>query len=264
MKQTPRILKTIVLKTYPFIVFLLLWQAVVMIFRIKVFILPLADRHLLAPPRAGARGEIQMAPPYPGDLHRNRPELLRDRGVGHSHRDPHHLVEPAQDDHHAHHRVLQFPAEDSSSRPSSCSGSATGLLPNTLIAVLVAFFPVVINTATGLEAVDEDLLDLVRYLHASKLQLFIKIRIPNSLPYIFSGFKISATLCVVGSIVGEFIASDKGLGYLLKDAQAFIDTPTMFACLILISVIGVVFFSLISILERLVMPWKPAEQEEPR
>jgi NitT/TauT family transport system permease protein len=137
-----------------------------------------------------------------------------------------------------------------------------GLMPNILIAVMIAFFPVVINTSTGLDDVDEDLLDLVRYLGASKLQLFLKIRIPNSLPYIFSGFKISATLCVVGSIVGEFIASDKGLGYLLKDAQAFIDTPTMFACLILISVLGLLFFSFISLLERLIMPWKPAEAGE--
>ena len=121
-------------------------------------------------------------------------------------------------------------------------------------------FPVVINTVTGLSAVEEDLLDLVRYLHATKLQLFIKIRIPNSLPYIFSGLKISATLCVVGAIVGEFVASDKGLGYLLKDAQAFIDAPTMFAALIVISVIGLLFFSLISFLEKIIMPWQSSEE----
>lgn len=132
-----------------------------------------------------------------------------------------------------------------------------GLLPNTLIAVLVAFFPIVINTSTGLEQVDEDLLDLVRYLGASKGQIFVKIRIPNALPYIFSGFKISATMCVVGSIVGEFIASDKGLGYLLKDAQAFIDTPTMFACLLLISLLGILFFGALSLLESKVLYWMP-------
>ncbi|HOV37274.1 MAG TPA: ABC transporter permease [Spirochaetales bacterium] len=132
-----------------------------------------------------------------------------------------------------------------------------GLLPNTLIAVLVAFFPIVINTSTGLETVEEDLLDLVRYLGASKWQMFVKIRIPNALPYIFSGFKIAATMCVVGSIVGEFIASDKGLGYLLKDAQAFIDTPTMFACLILISILGILLFGAISLLESKVLFWMP-------
>lgn len=130
-----------------------------------------------------------------------------------------------------------------------------GLLPNILVAFLVAFFPVVINTATGLMAVDEDLLDLVKYLNATKMQVFVKIRIPNSLPYIFAGIKISTTMCVVGAIVGEFIAADKGLGYLLRDAQAFIDTPTMFACLLLLSAIGLLFFSCISFLEKICMPW---------
>jgi NitT/TauT family transport system permease protein len=130
-----------------------------------------------------------------------------------------------------------------------------GLLPNILIAILASFFPLVINAVTGLNAVDDDLLNLVRYLNASKLQVFIKIRIPNSLPYIFAGLKISTTMCVVGAIVGEFIASEKGLGYLIRDAQAFIDMPTMFACLILLSVMGLLLFSCIQLLEKLCMPW---------
>ena len=136
-----------------------------------------------------------------------------------------------------------------------------GFLPNILVAFMVAFFPVIINTTAGLNAVDDDLLDLVRYLHASKLQVFIKIRIPNSLPYIFAGLKISATMCVVGSIVGEFIAADKGLGYLLRDAQAFIDTPTMFACLLLLSAIGISLFSTIGFLEKISMPWNVGQGE---
>ncbi len=131
-----------------------------------------------------------------------------------------------------------------------------GIIPNILIAVLIAFFPVVINTAAGLSAVEEDLLDLVRYLHASKWQVFLKIRLPNSLPYVFSGFKISTTLCVVGAIVGEFIASTQGLGYLIKSSQGTMDTPPMFASLILISFLGLLFFGAISLLERLVMPWQ--------
>jgi NitT/TauT family transport system permease protein len=130
-----------------------------------------------------------------------------------------------------------------------------GLLPNIMIAILASFFPLVINAVTGLQAVDDDLLDLVRYLNASKLQVFIKIRIPNSLPYIFAGMKISATMCVVGAIVGEFIACEKGLGYLIRDAQAFIDTPIMFACLILLSAMGLLFFACIQFLEKICMPW---------
>lgn len=131
-----------------------------------------------------------------------------------------------------------------------------GILPNILIAVLIGFFPVVINTAAGLNAVEEELLDLVRYLHASTFQIFLKIRLPNSLPYIFSGLKISATLCVVGVIVGEFIASTQGLGYLIKSSQGTMDTPPMFASLLLISALGLAFFGMISLIERWLMPWQ--------
>lgn len=128
-----------------------------------------------------------------------------------------------------------------------------GILPNTLIAVLIAFFPVIINTAAGLNAVDDDLLDLVRYLHGSKWQVFTKIRIPNALPYMFAGFKMSATLCVVGAIVGEFIASSRGLGFVIQSAQALIDTPTMFASLLVIAALGLSLFGAIVVVERLVV-----------
>lgn len=130
-----------------------------------------------------------------------------------------------------------------------------GLQTNVLVAVLIAFFPVVINTVTGLIEVDENLLDLVQYLNATKLQVFVKIRIPNALPHIFAGVKISATMCVVGSIVGEFIASKRGLGRLLRSAQANIDMATMFACLLLLSAVGLLFFGVISWVEKRCMPW---------
>ena len=130
-----------------------------------------------------------------------------------------------------------------------------GLKTNIFIGVLVAFFPLVINSVTGLNAVEDDLLDLVKYLHASKVQVFVKIRIPNSLPYVFAGLKISATMCVMGAIVGEFIASEKGLGFMIREAQAFVDTPTMFACLILLSVMGFLFFSLIQFAEGICLSW---------
>lgn len=130
-----------------------------------------------------------------------------------------------------------------------------GMLPNMLVATIIAFFPVVVNTTVGLLEVDDDLLDLARYLNATKLQIFIKIRIPNSLPYVFAGLKIAATMCVVGSIVGEFVASSRGLGYLLRDSQAFIDTPPMFACLLLLSVVGLLFFTFLGVAEKLCMPW---------
>ena len=136
-----------------------------------------------------------------------------------------------------------------------------GIETNIWIAFFVAFFPIVINASTGMLSVDDDLLDLVNYLGAKKYQVFLKIRIPASLPYIFSGIKICATSCVVGSIVGEFVAAKSGLGYLMRDAQAVIDMPTMFACLLLLAVIGMLFFGFVSILEKICMPWKNRRSE---
>ncbi len=131
-----------------------------------------------------------------------------------------------------------------------------GILPNMLIVFLISFFPVVINTATGLVAVEEDLLDLVRYLHATKWQKLVKIQLPNSLPYIFSGLKIAATTAVTGAIVGEFIASDKGLGSLIIASQTTLATPVIFGSLILITIIGVGLFGLVGIVEKIMMPWE--------
>jgi NitT/TauT family transport system permease protein len=136
-----------------------------------------------------------------------------------------------------------------------------GFTANVTIAIIVAFFPVVLNTIAGLNSVDEDLLDLIRYLNASKLQLFLKIRIPNSLPYIFSGLKVSATMTVVGVIVGEFVASSQGLGFLIKDSQAMMNTPPMFAALFIISAMGLGLFALIGFLERVLMPWNTEKAE---
>jgi NitT/TauT family transport system permease protein len=130
-----------------------------------------------------------------------------------------------------------------------------GITTNMFVAFLVGFFPVVINTITGLDSIEEDLLDLIRYLNASKLQIFVKIRIPNSLPYIFSALKICATMSIIGAIVGEFVGSDKGLGYVIINSKYIMDLPPVFASLIIISVSGGVLFLIITVLERLLMPW---------
>ncbi len=130
-----------------------------------------------------------------------------------------------------------------------------GLKTNILIAFLVSFFPVVINTTVGLFEIEDDLLDLVKYLNGTKLQIFLKLRLPNSLPYIFTGLKISSTMCVVGAIVGEFVASDKGLGYIIINSQYTMDSPPIFAGLMLVSLFGVALFGIVSAVERLCMPW---------
>jgi len=111
--------------------------------------------------------------------------------------------------------------------------------------------------------VKEDLLDLVRYLKASQWQIFLKIRFPNALPYIFSGLKISSTMCVVGAIMGEFIASDKELGYIIINSQFSLDTPAIFAALIVVSLIGFLLFGLVSLAESLLMPcYDPGKEKE--
>lgn len=130
-----------------------------------------------------------------------------------------------------------------------------GLKTNVLIAFLVSFFPMVINTVTGLNAQDRHLLDLVRYLNANRWQILFKIQLPGALPYIFSGLKISSTLCIMGVIVGELIASDKGLGYVIVNAQLTMDTPPMFASLIMMSLLGWGMFLLVCLCERLLTPW---------
>ncbi len=131
-----------------------------------------------------------------------------------------------------------------------------GILPNILIVFLISFFPVVINTATGLVAVEEDLLDLVRSLHATKWQRMYKIQLPNSLPSIVSGLKIAATTAVTGAIVGEFVASDKGLGAVIIASQTTLSTPVIFGSLILITIIGMLLFGFVGIMERVLMPWE--------
>lgn len=135
-----------------------------------------------------------------------------------------------------------------------------GLQTNVLTAFLISFFPVVVNTVTGLNEIDDDLLDLVRYLNASKWQIFYKIRIPNSLPFIFSGLRICTTMSVMGAIVGEFIASDRGLGYIIINSQYAMDTPPIFSSLIVISFAGAMMYSAVVLLERICMPWTVAKE----
>jgi NitT/TauT family transport system permease protein len=128
-----------------------------------------------------------------------------------------------------------------------------GLFPNMLIAFTICFFPILLTTARGLREVEPDLLDLVRSLKGSKWQIFTKIQLPGALPYIFSGMKVAAVLAVAGAIVGEFLGSDRGLGYLMLQVQVTLDTAAMFMAVILISLIGVLLYSLVLLAERLVV-----------
>ena len=133
-----------------------------------------------------------------------------------------------------------------------------GVIPNALIAALIGFFPVVINTAVGLTQVDEELLDLGRVFGAPTWKVCLKIRLPNALPYVFSALKVTATAAVVGAIVGEFVASQAGLGTVIVNAQTNLNTPVAFASLLWISVIGLVLYGLVGLAARWWAPWADA------
>jgi NitT/TauT family transport system permease protein len=122
-----------------------------------------------------------------------------------------------------------------------------------MMAFSIAVFPILLTTARGLREIEPDLLDLVRSLRGSRWQLFTKIQLPGALPYIFSGMKVAAILAVAGAIVGEFLGSDKGLGYLMLQVQVTLDTPAMFMAVILITLIGMVLYGLVLLLERLLV-----------
>ena len=129
-----------------------------------------------------------------------------------------------------------------------------GLLPKVLIAFLIAFFPVVINTAVGLASIEPEKIYLARSMGFGATATFFKIRLPNALPAIFGGLKISITLAVVGAVVGEFVGGDAGLGYLLMVANGSMDTQLLFAGIVALTVLGVALFLLIEFAERLAIP----------
>jgi NitT/TauT family transport system permease protein len=130
-----------------------------------------------------------------------------------------------------------------------------GILPNMLIGALIGFFPVVINTAVGLTQIDPEMLDLGRVFNAPKWRVFVKIRIPNALPYILSALKITATAAVVGAVVGEFVASQNGLGYVIITTQSSMNTPVAFAALVWISIVGLLLYGAVGLAARHFAPW---------
>jgi NitT/TauT family transport system permease protein len=128
-----------------------------------------------------------------------------------------------------------------------------GVVPNMLIAFSICVFPILLTTLRGLREVEPDLLDLVHALRGSKWQVFTKIQLPGALPYIFSGMKVAAILAVAGAIVGEFLGSERGLGYLMLQVQVALDTAAMFMAVILITLIGVALYGLVLLAERLLV-----------
>jgi NitT/TauT family transport system permease protein len=137
-----------------------------------------------------------------------------------------------------------------------------GIIPKVLSAFLLAFFPVVVSAVQGFKSVDLDMLDLVRAMEANRRQMFTIVRLPHALPAIFSGLKVSVTLAIVGAVVGEFVGSNSGIGFLLQRSIGNFELNTMFAALIVLAVLGVVLFWLIEIVERMAVPWHASQRQE--
>lgn len=129
------------------------------------------------------------------------------------------------------------------------------ILSKVAAAALISFFPAIVNTTKGLRAIDSEALDLFKSLSASKWQIFIKLRFPTALPYIFSALKISTSLAVVGAIVGEFVGANKGIGFIILISSYHLETVKMFSAIIAAALIGMIFFWVVSFIEKRVVFW---------
>ena len=130
-----------------------------------------------------------------------------------------------------------------------------GILPKVMVAFLISFFPIVINAVIGMRSAEKEMIYLVQSMGASELTTFLKIRLPKALPSIFGGLKVGMGQAVVGATVGEFIAAEQGLGYLQLISQVRLDTPLLFAAVVVLSLLGVFLFNVVAWIERLALPW---------
>ncbi|MDB5410563.1 MAG: binding-protein-dependent transport system inner rane component [Rhodospirillales bacterium] len=125
-----------------------------------------------------------------------------------------------------------------------------GIVPKIMICAIISFFPIVTNTTRGLRAADPRIMELMRSINATPLQVFTKVQLPSALPFIFAGFKIAASLALVGAVVAEFYSSDRGLGYLIITSATELRTDLLFVAIVILAVLGVVSFSIFGRLER--------------
>lgn len=137
-----------------------------------------------------------------------------------------------------------------------------GIVPKMIAAFLLGFFPVVVATVQGFKSVESDVIDLGRSMGASPWKVFLKFRLPSALPSIFSGLKVSVTLAVVGAVVGEFVGSNSGIGYVLQKANGTFDLPLMFAGLVILSMVGVILFLALELIERALLPWHASQRHD--
>ena len=130
--------------------------------------------------------------------------------------------------------------------------------PKILVAVLIVFFPVMVNVLTAVRTVDPDLINLARAFKATRTQIFWKIEFPTSMPPMFAGLRIGATLAVVGVVVGELVGGNVGLGYLLTFGEGQADTPLVFVSIVMLTFVGAIAYLAVILIERRVLHYLPA------
>jgi NitT/TauT family transport system permease protein len=138
-----------------------------------------------------------------------------------------------------------------------------GFLPKLLLVFLLSFFPIVVASIAGFKSADRDVMDFARTTGAGGWRLFVTIRLPQALPHIFTGLKVGAALAATAAVVAEFVASDRGLGYLLLQYNGQLDTPMVFATIVLLSLIGLAVYYAVEVIERLAIPWHVSQQQAP-
>lgn len=134
-----------------------------------------------------------------------------------------------------------------------------GLMAKVIIASLICFFPTLVNMVRGLESVSPQMIELARILSATKSEVFWKIRLQTSLPFLFSALKIASTTCVIGAIVGEWVGADKGLGALIIDSTFNFNAPLLYATVFVSSGLAVILFVSVTLAERMIVRWKPEQ-----
>jgi NitT/TauT family transport system permease protein len=137
-----------------------------------------------------------------------------------------------------------------------------GIIPKVIAAFLLGFFPVVVSAVQGFKSVDPDMVDLARAMQGDRFHVFCAVNLPHAMPAIFSGLKVSVTLAVVGAVVGEFVGSNSGIGYVMQRSIGTFDLPTMFAALVILALLGVILFWVVDRFERLVIPWHVSQRED--
>ncbi len=131
------------------------------------------------------------------------------------------------------------------------------LAPKVLLIMVIAFFPITLDMLVGLQSVEQSFVSLMRSVGAKETDILFRVRVPHALPHLLAGMKVAITFSVIGAIVGEFAGASAGLGYAIQFASTQLDTPMVFAALVVVSLMGVAFYYVIEFLEGVLIPWAP-------